>query len=120
MNTEDYQTTAIIAPGLTICGIPPKKRLVTLDKWPCENCNSTQVVRIFSGSGWYEDDRICRACGESGTGYRPFKRAWRAENITRANTWIGDHGLIPYEEFQKLTGEIVREEMSWDDEPDAD
>lgn len=120
-DNEDYRTSAIIGGGLTVCGIPPRKRLVTLDKHLCWNCEDngqdvSRVVRMFSGSGWYEDHLICLDCGEDvSSGYRPFAPAWREKNKRKAQGWIDEHGLLDYDEFHERTMEIIREEMDWDE-----
>lgn len=113
---DAYRTSAIHTPNLIVCGIAPKNRLVTFDKNPCDNCNGTRVLRIFSGSGWYEDDLTCMDCGESGTGYRPFRRGWRNSNIAAAEKWLDQ--VIPYGLFHQMTSAAIREEMQWETEED--
>lgn len=117
MNAAQYRTSAIIGPGFSICGIAPTKRLVTIETEPCWNCQGTHVLRQFSGSGWYEDNYLCPDCGEDvGTGYRPFKRAWRKDNIARATQWRTQ--TVPRDEFFALTSALIKEEMGWDDDTD--
>lgn len=105
--------------GITICGIAPSTALTTIDKFECFNCQKAEVVRKFSGSGWYEDSFICRACGEdNGTGYRPFAPAWRKKNIARAEEWATT--AIPLEEYFAKTIALIHSEMGWDGEPKED
>lgn len=114
MADDDFRMSAVIGDGITICGIGPKRWLVTTAEHPCWNCGKQSVLRRFSGSGWYEDDYLCAACGEDvGTGYRPFQRAWRKANIERADLWA--NYLVSREEFFETTGRLIREEMGWDD-----
>lgn len=111
---EDHLNDAVIGDGITICGLPPKKSLTTLTDWECFNCHAKQVVRKFSGSGWYEDDSICAACGDNNTTYyRPFRRGWRKENLATAAKWLAE--AIPAEEYRALTMAAIKREMGWDD-----
>lgn len=100
--------------GLNVCGIAPLKRISCISDVPCWNCEEKQVVRLFSGSGWYDDSRLCLACGEDNlSGHRPFERAWRAKNIKRAQEWLAD--AVPEDQFFALTGAAIRKEMDWSD-----
>lgn len=111
----DYRASAVHGQNIIICGIPPRNRLVTLDQHPCWNCKGANVLRVFSGSGWYEDSRTCLDCGEDVTsGYRSFRRAWREKNIANAQRWMDQ--VIPWGTYTALTKEIVREEMGWTDD----
>lgn len=113
--TDDYQMTAVIGGGLAICGIAPKRRLVTFATDPCWNCQG-RVLRRFSGSSWYEDDYLCLDCGENvGTGYRPFRRAWRKASMAEAESWLPD--FVEREAFFQHTSRMIREEMDGDHEP---
>lgn len=113
--SDEYMTSAIIGNGITICGVPPKKRLVTTGD-SCWNCESVSTVRLFSGSGWYEDQEICLACGDDSYGNRPFKPRWRVDNIAKAKSWIAEYGLLSRDQFFEITGELIREEMDWTDD----
>lgn len=116
MTDADYMMSAYIDSDIAICGIAPRKILSTVDEHPCFNCDEQRVVRRFSGSGWYEDYFLCSGCGEdNGSGYRPFKRGWRKENIADAEKWLAES--VPREDYFRITGELIREEMDWDDEP---
>jgi hypothetical protein len=111
MSDDDYQMSAYLGENIIVCGIAPRNRLTTLDGKPCWNCNEVAVVRRYSGSGWYEDDFLCSACGEDvSSGYRPFQRGWRKKNIERALGWLAD--AIPYEDFRKKVNSLVDGEMS--------
>ena len=94
-----------------MCGIAPRVKLTTVSDWECENCNA-KLVRCFSGSGWYEDDALCAECGESVTGYRPFRPRWRKENIAKAQEWLAL--AVPLEEFRATTRRLIDSEMGWD------
>lgn len=110
----DIRTSAIIAPGIAICGIGPKVRLTTRCYEHCYNCRRTRLhVREFSGSGWYGDIFLCLTCGENMDGYHPFKRGWRHDNKKRARELLAT--AIPATEFRRLTSAAIKEEMGWDD-----
>lgn len=87
---SDYLNRSTNSGGLIVCGIAPKNDLtVIVEGKNCFNCEEKTVVRKFSGSVWYEDFYLCWSCGEDvGTGYRPFKRAWRTTNIKNALDWM--------------------------------
>lgn len=113
---NDLMMSSAHGNGMHLCGIAPRTRLTTIDTVPCWNCEATNVVRRFSGSGWYEDDFLCATCGEDvGTGYRPFQRAWRKKNLERAAEWLAS--AIDAAEFTKQTRELVKAEMGWEDDP---
>jgi hypothetical protein len=110
---SEYMTSAHIESGLVICGIPPRKMLSTLTDATCFNCDQKAVFRRFSGSGWYEDYWLCLNCGEdNGSGYRPFRRGWRKDNIRDAEEW--SKVAISSAEFHRITTELIREEMGWE------
>ena len=111
---SDLMMSAIHAPGFTMCGIAPRTRMTTTADHPCWNCQSARVAQRFSGSGWYEDDFMCADCGEDvGSGYRPFKRAWRKANIAIAEEWLAV--AIELDEYRRIRNELTREEMGWDE-----
>ncbi|MGX9349208.1 hypothetical protein [Microbacterium sp. KNMS] len=110
---EEYLSRAVFAPGLTVCGMPPKKRLTTKDSAACWNCEGLNVARRFSGSGWYEDDLLCADCGENvASGYRPFKPRWREENKDTARQWLDE--AVPPDVFAAHRTAAVNGEMGWD------
>lgn len=107
----EHLSRAVITPGLTICGMPPAVPLVTIDPRPCWNCDGTRVLRRFSGSAYYEDSFTCLDCGEDvGSGYRPFRRAWRKHAIARAELHLAH--VIPRDEFMDLVSAAVREQLA--------
>lgn len=113
--TEKYMASALIGNGLAICGIPPAKRLTTVEDELCDDCNTGRVVRRFSGSGWYEDDFLCVDCGFNvGIGYKPFERGWRKKNQARAEEWLEE--AINRDEFFDIVSKLVQEEMRWSDD----
>ena len=117
--STDLMMSAVHGEGLNICGVSPRARLTTIDKEPCWNCAGTNVVRRFSGSGWYEDDFLCTTCGENvGTGYRPFERAWRKKNIARAEEWLVT--AVPRDEYLAQTLALINKEMGWDNPTPAE
>ena len=111
----DIRTSAIIAPGITICGIAPKVRLTRRMYTECFNCERVRLAaRCFSGSGWYGDSIICTHCGEDlYDGYRPFSPRWRQRNIRKARDWIAT--AIPAAEFDAKVRAAIKEEMGWDE-----
>lgn len=115
-NIEDIQISSISSGSLHICGIAPRVRLTTRQYIDCYNCErKTLGARRFSGSVWYDDDLICTRCGENmTTGYRPFKPAWRKENIAKAKSWIAE--AVPRKEFRNMTQAAIKNEMDWSDE----
>lgn len=107
---EEHLTRAVITPGLTICGMTPAVRLVTIDARPCWNCHRARVLRRFSGNGFYEDTFTCLDCGEDvGSGYRPFRRAWRKHAIARAEQYLAH--VIPRDEFMARASAAIRAQM---------
>jgi hypothetical protein len=113
---SEHLNQAVIGGGLTICGLPPRERLVTIDPHPCWNCQGARVLRVFSGSGWYEDHKTCLDCGEDvASGYRPFRPRWRKDNIASAEKWLDQ--VIPSEDYFRMASAAVREEMQWNEEP---
>lgn len=112
MTDSDLLMSSVDLGGVVICGIAPRTELTTLTDWECHNCGEKQIVRRWSGSGWYDDDGLCVACGESVTGYRPFERAWRKKNIAQAQSWLAV--AVPREEYSATTMRLIKAENGWD------
>lgn len=111
MSTSELQSQAIIGNGFAICGLAPRRRLARIHYLHCDHCKRRRRhVRLFSGSGWYEDTYLCLTCGEDwGTGYHPFERGWRKRSTAAAHRYL--EYVIPAAEFSRLVWDVVAEEM---------
>lgn len=111
MSTTGLQTQAIIGQGLTICGLAPRRRIARIHYLRCDHCNCTRRhVRLFSGSGWYEDTWLCLTCGENwATGYHPFEPGWRRRALAQAHRYL--EYVVTAAEFRELTGAAIDAEM---------
>ena len=115
-STEDYQSQSFHGGGLSICGMSPRVRIARFQNFECGHCKrNRRHVRVFSGSGWYEDFIHCLTCGEDRmTGYHPFARGWRKKAIASAKDSV--KWVIPAAEYRRITAEAIRSEMGWSEE----